>query len=324
MKQNWVLIGALLSVLAIPFGLALFEDATRELPAEASPEPARAAPDPDPALEAEADSDTVVEWERAGPVDLGFLDEHLSDHEPGLAGDLARVVRFGEPASDETRRLEARVNAERGPDVTLAIEPAPNLAITGPVTAVRFTLPAEPATITALRGRWGPPTGAREGCVYWAGRELRAVLPMGSGPWPLQLSPYRRLDELFAPGLNGALGFEPTPLIGASLESIRERHGDRLAGDDTLLVTPAAASRAPSLAITLFASGGVVNEISAAVDLSCDSIAAREARRILESSLGPVAETARIGDAEELRFRDRPDVSAFVYPDRVVVLRRQR
>lgn len=78
MKHNWVLIAALLAILAVPFALALFEDAVdspaviepepAELPALREPPPLPPEPPPEPATEA------VVEWERSDPSqpDAGY------------------------------------------------------------------------------------------------------------------------------------------------------------------------------------------------------------------------------------------------------------
>ena len=51
MKHNWVLIAAILAVLAVPFGLALFEDATRD-PVDDGDDTALAEPElaPEPEL----------------------------------------------------------------------------------------------------------------------------------------------------------------------------------------------------------------------------------------------------------------------------------
>lgn len=339
MKQNWVLTAAVLAILAVPFGLALFEDATRETPEGegedegddiAESELETELPPEDPPVDETADD--VVAWERSDIVDITPVLDQLSAGEVGFRGELDRAVMFGSQLSDVARRYEARFNASYGPDLTLAIEPDPNLYTTGPVVSVSFGLAENPGFRARLVDRWGQPDSGSADCSVWTDedRRVRAALKTATERWSLVFGDYRELSSLLEGRAGGAFGFEPSPLVGASIDAIKSRHREILVADEvgdptyTLLVTPPPASREPTLPITLIAPSGRVDEISATIDLGCDRRARARATAALSSQLGRVIGSARIGEATELRFEDRPDVSAFVYSDRLVLVRRAR
>lgn len=337
MKHNWVLIAAICAVLAVPFGLALFEDATAD-PEE--PEPVGFAPEEEPELEPppEPTDDDVVEWERDDPLDLSFIDRYLAPDRPGLRSEITAVVTLDEPLRDAARVYEARFNgAHDSEGLSMAIEPAPELYTTGPVASVTLTFPGDQQVIERLGARWGPPvspTSYDQPCAVWtdAGDPVRAVLDRSSDTWTLMFTHYRTFEELLSPNVDGSLALEPRPLVGAEIEDIKSsRIGDLLVADEdhtppsyTLLVNPSAFSRRPTLPIELITYAGEVTEISATIDMSCDRGAARRALSFLGRELGGVADTARVGEGTEVRFNGRPDLTAFVYSDRVVMVRRAR
>lgn len=335
MKHNWVLIAAIIAVLAVPFGLALFEDATRD-PALAG-EPTSGPEEPEPAPEpAEPAADGVVEWERADPLDLGFIDAYLAPHEPGLRTELAGAVTFGEPISDLAQSYEARFNTTHdNQGLTLAIEAPAQLHGAGPVTSVTLRFPGSQKLYDRLEERWGAPltrTSYDQPCAVWAGDDnpIRAVLDRSLDNWTLALGHHRSFEELLAPRADGSLGLEPFALIGAAIDDVKSRLGDVLVADEEgnpnymLLVTPSVYSRRSTLPIELSTYAGEVIELSASIDMACDRNASSRALAFLTESFGGVAGSAQVGEAREVRFVGRPDISAFIYSDRVIMVRRAR
>jgi hypothetical protein len=333
MNQNWVLVAAIIAILAVPFGLALFEDATRDPvdePAdEFEPELAGYEAEPEPELD-----DDVVKWERADPLDLSFIDQYLDPSEPGLGPELDALVSFDRPPTDRARVFEARFNAAHvNQSLSIAIEPAPQLYTTGPVASVTFRFPGNQDVYRALVKRWGGPVAPSQfgqPCSVWHSQTglTRAVLDLDADPWRLQFSRYQSFEELFMPRSDGSLGLEPIALVGASIDDVRARHGEILVTTGTsdptytLLVEPSTFSREPTLPIELVTYAGDITEISATIDMACDRRAVSRARAFLDRTFGPVSAEAELGEGREIRYQSRPDLSVLTYPDRVIMVRR--
>jgi hypothetical protein len=329
MKQNWVLLSAILAILAVPFALAAFEDASVE-----RPEP-RPYDDPAAALEPagldememememglEAGPHGVAAFERREPLDLSFLDL-LDRRRPVPAADLASAVPFGEPETAAFATLRHRLEtAANGPGVQLE-----HLS-DGAVAGVRFSFPAEPAVGAALELRWGEPSSAVAGAgAVWldATTRLRAVLRETAGTSTLAVGPYRPLDEMLRLRRDGSFELEPSGLIGAAKAELDGLGASPSAGVWTLEVLPPAASAAPTTSISCVDDGSRVVEVTITIDLSLDRGAATAAEASLAREVGAPSLRAPIGDAVELQWSRRPDLRAFVYPDRLIIYRTPR
>ena len=315
----------------------MFEDATRD-PADDSDDDdyAVAEPAPEPIEATPELEDDVVEWERNDPLDPSFVDTYLNTSEPGLAADLAAVVTLNEPVRQSARAYEAAFNARHDNEgLSLAIEQPRQLFPKGPVVAVTLRFPGTQQVIDSLEERWGSPlaqTRYGQPCAVWTSETglMRAVLDRGADVWSLSLTHYQSFEELFIPRPDGSLGLEPTALVGKTIDELRAVHGDMLVSDPdgapiyTLLVNPSALSQHSTMEIELSTYAGKVIEIAAKVDMSCDRRGPERARAFLVDRLGEVSGEARVGEGVELRFASRLDISAFIYRDRVVMVRRAR
>jgi hypothetical protein len=314
MKQNWVLLSAILAILAVPFALAAFEDATTERPSETwGPDVPGASPAPDE-IEPEVAGDGVAAFERREPLDLSFLDL-LDRGRPVFAASLASAVRLGEPETDGFAAF--RDSYQGGPSMQL------DRLSDETVAGIRFSFPAEPAVGAALELRWGEPSSSVDGAgAIWLDEEsgVRAVLRETTGWWSLGVGQYRPLETLLRLRRDGSLELEPPGLMGASAAEL-DRHGavPERAAVRTLQVLPAAASAEPTTSISVVFDGDRVVEVSTTLDLALDPDAPVAAEAILARELGEPSSRARIGDAVELQWARRPELRAFVYPDRLVI-----
>jgi hypothetical protein len=301
MKQNWVLLSAILAILAVPFALAAFEDATTERPSETwRQDDPRASLEPDE-IEPDVAGDGVAAFERREPLDLSFLDL-LESGRPVPAASLASAVRLGEPETDGVAAF--RDGYQGGPSMQL------DRLSDETVAGIRFSFPAEPAVGAALELRWGEPSSSVDGAgAIWLDEEsgVRAVLRETTGWWSLGVGQYRSLETLLR-------------LRRASAAEL-DRHGavPERAAVRILQVLPAAASAEPTTSISVVFDRDRVVEVSTTLDLALDPDASVAAEAILARELGEPSSRARIGDVVELQWARRPELRAFVYPDRLVI-----
>ena len=322
MKQSWALTIAVLAILAVPFGIAMFEDATAEPPEPGPSEPAPADdPAPPAATAATPEEPPVASFDELATLDYTFLDL-LGRRGPAIGPELSAVATLGGPRPlPEVYDLYRQTFSRAYTGVALSIDGDPRLA-GGPVAAVTFHLAPSPALRDVLRRRWGSPDVVGFFGSVWLdpARRMRAALIEGSSGWLLQLSFTDPLDAMFHRRDDGSFALEPPRLLGATQPRAR-----RMAeGDDGLLTVYVAAPPAsvePSTPITLVREDGRVVDVSIAVDLSLDPAAPAALRSILERQLGR-AKAQTIGDATELRFDSSPGLSVFLYEDRAIIARR--
>lgn len=198
--HNWKLTAAILGVLAIPFALAVKQDAGKDqspreaIAALAADELGALAEPPEPTLtEAEL---AALQTSTEPPID-----ERLYQ----LSGDLDRDLEGGELCTESAREV-------------------------GDYQAV----------LDALTGAWGAPRSTPVGSKAWLAPEhdLRAVLDGHAGAAAmLHCEPYLSLDEILG-DRGGRLGFERLELVGASAKDVRAAYGDAVVHHDdaTMLV----------------------------------------------------------------------------------------
>lgn len=205
MKQNWILLAAIFAVLAVPFAIAAFEDATAEAP---EPDPAISedvaplAPieivetlDPeDGAARGDSGDDGVAAFERRQPLDLSFLDLLASDR-PGLGPELVAAAPFGKLDTERLEALADRYDGSRS-QPTLALDRLAD----GRAAALEFRFAAEAAVRDALELRWGEPDLRDRFGVAWvgdgAGGELRLRVSVYPDRVVIDRIPAQRPDRI--------------------------------------------------------------------------------------------------------------------------------
>jgi hypothetical protein len=81
----------------------------------------------------------------------------------------------------------------------------------------------------ALISRWGTPVRLGEDELVWMGaNEIRAVYTTMYDGFRLRFEAYTPVDKAIAPDDKSKLGFEPFPLVGASMEKVDAAIGARL------------------------------------------------------------------------------------------------
>jgi len=181
MRQNWLLIGSVVTVLAIPFALAAFEDSTREADS-ADPDDfdelvalaaiVESESEPEARFEP-AEEQPLAEWERTEPAGISFLDAHLDLSKPRLRGEIADVYKSGDRAELTGRLLEFnRAHAEH----QVSAEPYGHES----ALIVAFYFQQPEALVPILKRRWGVPdfVSSNGRVIAWIDREsgTRAVL----------------------------------------------------------------------------------------------------------------------------------------------------
>lgn len=319
MKHNWALIAAVLAVLAVPFAIALFEDATTDSEPELGPydDPAGEIVPEEPEPET---ADDLVEFDRSEPVDVSFLDD-LTDGKPGLGPELERVAALGRVPDPPAGffRIEGPVPA--------VVEGDPGVS-DGPVRSVTFRFPPEPKIRVLLRRKWGSPEVAGFSGAVWLDPDtgVRAALIEQPRSWRLMLSGYQPMERMLERRPDGSFALEPASLLGSTAVPSGERvTREPLRDSDaelfTIHVDPPPASARPSTAINLVREGGRIVNSSIHLDLSLDPTAPDAARSLLEAELGGFT-SRRIGEAVEIRPEGDSRFGAYVYTDRLVIDRR--
>ncbi len=327
MKQNWVLIAGIVAVLAIPFGLAAFEDSTKE----PVPKDDRDEDFHDSSLDNREDrthllyprgDNTVAEWETEEPLDLSFLEDYLATT-PGLSPAVA-AANESDGALDEfdtdSPHWEATDLARYTTGSSLA--------------TVAIIFEADFKVLYKLKERWGEPTRRASPPGRSASWETgtpgedatRVVFSADGDPQRILVGPMTTIESILGQGFFGKRARYKS--IGA----LEKAFPDRSTTEDSLesralYFPPVAESLEPSTEIWFSVEESSdqtlaqtrITNVSLAVQLDLAPRTTNEMLALLKKAFGKPRASEFGGDALELLFPNHPGLYVFLYPNRLVV-----
>ncbi len=304
MKQNWFLLSAILAVLAIPFGLALFEDSTAAPQLDDSETRVAELQPLTVVAPSRQDNGDLAAWTYHDPLDLRFIDDFLAPS-PGLSADLLAAVV-------DRSSLREFVQRSGHTDVSLMFK-----EFRATIPTIELSFDKDRRVYQQLVNRWGAPTlstAVPDQLAAWLTEDVRAVSDAEDTPQRLVVGPYTQFDKILAHGFFGRVQGN-LKTIEDVIHAFPDHHLVRSGDEIELSLLPIEESRDAETVISLSFEGRRLRTVSTTVDFSLapqrrDQILATIARRFGRSTHG---------DSEELSFVNHPGLSLFVYPTRIVI-----
>ncbi len=309
MKQNWFLISAILAVLAIPFGLALFEDSTASLSLDDSDtETNFAEPKPLTVVESSNQDNDLVAWTYRAPLDLSFIDDFLAPS-PGLSADLLAS------AADRSS-LREFVQRSRHTDVAVMLKDE----IVAPLPTLEISFDRDRRIYQQLVNRWGAPSlsaAVPAQLSAWLTEDVRVVSDAETNPQRLIVGPYTQLEKILADGFFGRIHRSQASLktVDDFIHMFPDHQLVRSSDEIEFNLLPIEESREAETIITLSLEGRRLRTVSTTIDFSLAPQRRAKILAIIRRRFG----RPNHGDSGELSFINHPGLSLFVYPTRVVI-----
>ena len=289
MRQNWLLIGAIVAVLAIPFGLAAFEDSTRaKIDESKSPSEdgeSYLSADLSAQLDDEGDEEEEVigEWKRADELDLKFLDDGVSRKRPWVSEQVSALLVEDRAGYSDLDEFVAAFGARYGDDYFIEVRegsPAPG--------TIAFTFPASRNVLRVLSRRWGAPSYENPDSTIWAWfdprEKRRAVLELDGSSGELAFSTYTTVSALLEDAILG--DYEAADIAA----NARSEFGPESVTVDSESITvefpPTRAAQGSFTEVLYRTKAGSITSVIATIDFALDERAIEKLESILTDRFG--------------------------------------
>ena len=231
MKANWFPTVPILAVLAVPFGLAIFDDATRPDRGDSQRD---SWDEYDDSIEIAAGEAAAVEAEPETMSDTFFEEVFFTGRgaeHPALSGALAELS-FGQPRIDDDSSALVRWSDYGETPYEGAVLHV-GYGHSG-LELVSLSFPDDGSALALFAAQWGPADGSFDSAGVpvrtWLDENENTMARVDSdrGDCRVLFTPYLPLEQIVAPDKRKGLGFEGFPLLGSGRSAVLAKYRDAL------------------------------------------------------------------------------------------------